>query len=107
MLGLRLGGKERLIYKTRIGIKYDLTEWSQSHVDFLRRAYLHYLNDMKYIDFAALIFERDSPLHGITNPTKVPLFRVLTDLKYRLGVKQNYYTKDWEGDIDPEWPLTE
>ena len=80
-MALRLGGKEGLTYKTRTGIEYDLTEWPQSHVDFLRCAYLHYLNNIKYMDFAALIFERDSPLHSITNPTKVPLFSRIDGLE--------------------------
>ena len=35
------------------------------------------------------------------------LCEVVTDLQGRLGVKQRVMTKDWEGEIDPIWPLSD
>lgn len=44
---------------------------------------------------------------AMLEPTKIPFCEEATDLQSRLGVKQGYFAKDWEGDIDPEWPSPE
>lgn len=97
-----------MIYRTCDGAEYDLATWPREHVEFVRRAYWHYINGMKYEDFVTFILGPESPvLNPKANgpkPTRTPLYDVVTDLEGRLGVKQGLMLKDWEGEVDPEWP---
>ena len=102
-----LEGGKSLIYETCDGDKYDLSELPEEHIDFLRRAYLYYLNDMNYTEFVGFILGPNSPVSGFHRTENPVVYEVLADLQSRLGVKQECFAKDWEGDIDPMWPLTE
>lgn len=96
-------------YKTIDGTEYDLSVWPKEHLDFARRAYWWYCSETPYETFVSRILGPDSPvLKRKTNgsrPTRTPLYGVVTDLQARLGVKQGCLAKDWDGPIDPEWPL--
>jgi len=98
-----------MIYRTRFGKEYDLSKWPKEHVAFLRRAYWEYANNMDYERFAAFILGAGSPVlskkHNGPVPVDTPLYDVATDLEFRLGVKRGHYTKDWDGPVDPVWPL--
>ena len=96
-----------MIYETCDGDKYDLSELPEKHLDFIRRLYLYYLNNMEFCRFSNLITSPDSIVMQLPNPTETPLYAVASDLQARLLAKQELALKDWEGDIDPEWPLTE
>lgn len=100
-----------LVYTTTDGQEYDLGLISKDHRDFLARAYWHYCNGMDYEVFVAFILGPNSPVldpkrNGPT-PTRTPLYEVATDLQGRLGVKQGLMTQDWEGEVDPIWPLSD
>ena len=99
------------IYKTASGNEYDLAQMSREHKIFLKRAYWHYCTNMAYEDFIFFILGPNSPVLNLKKngpkPTNTPLYDITTDLQGRLGVKQGLLSKDWEGDIDPLWPLTD
>ncbi len=99
------------IYRTITGKQYNLDTWPEEHLQFLRRAYWHYLHGMKYEDFVAFILGPQSPVLNVNKngpkPTRTPLYDVVTDLQGRLGVKQGLLIKDWVGEVDPEWPLND
>ena len=63
------------------------------------------------MDFVSMIFGASSPVLKVSSngpePTKTPLYEAVTDLQFRLGVKQGHFNKDWEGDIEPVWPTKE
>jgi hypothetical protein len=100
-----------MIYRDRFGQEYDLSTWPKEHLEFLRRAYWHYANNMRYEEFAVFILGSGSPVLDAKKngpiPTRTPLYEVATDLEFRLGVKQGQYSKDWEGEVDPEWSPNE
>ncbi len=96
-----------MIYRTLKGVEYDLSEWPEEHLDFIRRLYLYYLSNMEFCRFINLITSPDSLVIQLLNPTETSLYAVVNDLPARLLAKQELALKDWEGDIDPEWPLTE
>ena len=100
-----------LIYTTTGGQEFDLELMPKEHQNFLQRAYWFYCTNMQYEDFVVFILGPNSPvLNPKTNgpiPTRTPLYEVVTDLQGRLGVKQGVMTKDWEGEIDPIWPLND
>lgn len=97
-----------MIYKTRYGDEYDLSIWPAEHREFIRKAYWRYWQNPPYTEFTTYILGANSPvLNAKTNgpvPTRTPLYEVATDLEFRLAVKQGICTKDWEGEVDPEWP---
>jgi hypothetical protein len=100
-----------LVYQTTDGKKYVLGTMPRKHQDFLRRVYWHYCANTPYEQFVVFILGPQSPVlkpkeNGPT-PTRTPLYEVVTDLQGRLGVKQGLMAKDWEGDIDPLWPLSD
>lgn len=97
-----------MIYETRFGDVYNLSDWPKGHREFIEQAYRLYLSDTPYIDFVKRILGPQSPVldrrsNGPT-PTRTPLYEVATDLEFRLGTKQGHFLKDWDGPIDPEWP---
>ena len=89
-----LEGGKSLIYETCDGDKYDLSELPDEHLDFARRMYLYYLNDMQYVEFISYISNPNSFMMKLPNPTETPLDKVVTDLQARLGVKKGYFRKD-------------
>lgn len=96
-------------YKTTDGQEFDLGLMPKEHRDFLTRAYWHYCTGMQYEEFVAFILGPNSPVLDPKKngpvPTRTPLYEVVTDLQGRLGVKQGLMTQDWEGEVDPIWPL--
>jgi hypothetical protein len=66
-----------------------------------------YLNDMEFCRCSNAIASPDSLAMQLSNPTETPIYAAATDFRARLGANQKLTLKDWEGDIDPEWPLTE
>ncbi len=100
-----------MIYTTRNGKKIDTRNWPEGHKKFLRKAYVWYYQDVKYIDFVNMIFGASSPVLKLSSngpePTKTTLYEAVTDLQFRLGVKQGHFSKDWEGDVEPIWPIKE
>lgn len=100
---------ERIIYRHRNGQTYDLTDWPKKHLDLLRKAYWHYCTNTPYEKFIVVILGPDSPVLDKKEngpvPVDTPLYAVATDLQFRLAVKQGHLLKDWDGPIDPDWPL--
>lgn len=97
-----------MIYRTRFGDEYNVARWPKEHRQFLQQAYWWYVQDTPYEEFTQRILGPDSPvLNRKKNgpvPTRTPLYEVVTDLEFRLGVKQGHFLKDWDGPVDPEWP---
>jgi hypothetical protein len=100
----------KMKYRTRFGKEYDLSKWSPEHMELVRKAYWHYSNNMDYEEFVSFILGSQSPVLNVKKngpiPAETPLYDVVTDLEFRLGVKQEHYEKDWEGETDPEWLAT-
>lgn len=100
---------KRIIYRHRYGQEYDLTDWPKDHLDLLRQAYWHYCHNMPYSEFIPLILGPGSPVldrkRNGPEPVDSPLYAVATDLQFRLAVKQGVVLQDWDGPIDPVWPL--
>lgn len=100
-----------MIYTTRYGDSYDLSTWPAEHLAFARRVYWMYWQNPKYEHYANFILGTQSPvLNRKSNgpkPTRTPLYEVVTDMEFRLAVKQGVCEKDWEGEVDPEWPESE
>jgi hypothetical protein len=100
-----------VIYRTRFGKELDISTWPKGHRTFLRKVYIWYLRDITYTDFVSMIFGVTSPVLKVSSngpePTKTPLYETVTDLQFRLGVKQGHFSKDWEGDVEPVWPTKE
>ncbi len=100
-----------LVYRTTEGREYDLQAMPSEHGEFLRKTYWHYCAGMDYEEFVAFILGPNSPVLDPKKngpmPTRTPLYEVVTDLQGRLGVKQGLMTQDWEGEVDPIWPLSD
>jgi hypothetical protein len=97
------------IYQTTDGQEHNIGEMPSEHKEFLRRAYWHYCTDIQYEEFVVFILGPNSPVLDPKKngpvPTRTALYEVATDLQGRLGVKQGVMAQDWEGEIDPLWPL--
>ena len=103
--------KKKNIYKMMDGREIDLSSWLKEHIQFIRRAWWWYCNNLPFEEFTVKILGPDSPVldarkNGPT-PTRTPLYDVATDLQFRLGTKQGHFKKDWDGEVDPEWPLND
>lgn len=95
-------------YRARFGDEYDLENWPAEHIRWLREAIRWYEQNMPYEQFTQRILGPASPVldrrRNGPMPTRSPLYAVATDLQFRLGVKQGFFAKDWDGEVDPQWP---
>jgi len=100
-----------LIYRNRFGQEFDMSTWSQEHLDFAKKMYWWYFQGENFQQFTHRIFGKGSPVFNKKSngpePTETSLYEVVTDMQLRLAVKQGEALKDWEGEIDPTWPQNE